>query len=90
MLKRDVCPSNFNWNIWNWNAQLVFLPFLYKALHCPKRFVIYSEGKTQRNLPFCVKKIKATLERWLLNGVVSIYRAATYLCSVARTAPGAA
>ena len=27
MLKRDVCPSNFNWNIWNWNAQLVFYLF---------------------------------------------------------------
>ena len=56
MLKRDVCPSNFNWNIWNWNALLVFLPFLYKALQRHTNFVVNSEGKTQRNLPFCVKK----------------------------------
>ena len=31
--KRGVCPSNFNWNNWNWNRLAVITILFYKASH---------------------------------------------------------
>ena len=42
--KRGVCPSNFNWNNWNWNRLAVITLLFYKALQSLAQFTVHLEG----------------------------------------------
>ena len=66
MLKKGFFPSNFNWNIWNWNRLAVITLLFYKASHREQ----FLSGLTAKFLESKILGVTRTVERWVQSAVV--------------------